>query len=132
MIADAEIALNAAVRRLAAGIAPPKDPTDGTFVVMNFNGAPFDGMIEAEPWVDKDVVSPRTLRDDEDRVVPLQYIDPLGKTPGLQRFAFRAEIPAFGYQRLPLCHRSGRQAVRPAWCSAAGPRRRWSRPTATA
>lgn len=98
VIADGEIALNAAVRRLAAGIAPPKDPTDGTFVVMNFNGAPFDGMVEAEPWVDKDVVSPRTLRDDQDRVVPLQYIDPLGKTPGLQRFAFRAEIPAFGYK----------------------------------
>ena len=98
VIADAEIALNAAVRRLAAGIAPPKDPTDGTFVVMNLNGAPFDGLIEAEPWVDKDVVSPRTLRDDRDHVVPLQYIDPLGKTPGLQRFAFRAAIPAFGYK----------------------------------
>ena len=98
VIADAEIALNAAVRRLAAGIAPPRDPTDGTFVVINLNGAAFDGLVEAEPWVDKDVISPRTLRDDQDRVVPLQYVDPLGKTPGLQRFAFRAEIPAFGYR----------------------------------
>ncbi len=98
VIAGAEIALNAAVRRLAAGIAPPVDPTDGTFVVLNLNGAPYDGMIEAEPWVDKDVVSPRTLRDDTGRPVPLQYIDPLGKTPGLQRFAFRALVPAFGYK----------------------------------
>ncbi len=98
VIADTEIALNAAVRRLASLIAPPRDPTDGTFVVINLNGAEFDGLIEAEPWVDKDVVSPRTLRDDQDRVVPLQYIDPYGKTPGLQRLAFRARIPAFGYR----------------------------------
>lgn len=98
VIADAEIALNAAVRRLAGLIAPPRDPTDGTFVVINLNGAEFDGLIEAEPWVDKDVVSPRTLRDDEDRAVPMQYIDPYGKTPGLQRLAFRGRIPAFGYR----------------------------------
>lgn len=98
VIADAEIALNAAVRRLAGLIAPPSDPTDGTFVVMNLNGADYDGMIEAEPWVDKDMVSPRTLRDDKNNLVPLQYVDPHGKTPGLQRLAFHGQIPAFGYR----------------------------------
>ena len=98
VIADGEIALNTATRQLANLIAPPKDPTDGTFVVINLNGADHDGLVEGEPWVDKDVVSPRTLRDDQDRAVPLQYIDPHGKSPGLQRLAFRAHIPAFGYR----------------------------------
>lgn len=98
VIADAEIALNTAVRRLAGQIAPAVDPMDGTFVVMNLNGADFDGMVEAEPWVDKDVVSPRVLIDPENGRVALQHIDPHGKTPGLQRLAFRAKIPAFGYK----------------------------------
>jgi len=98
VIADAEIALNTAIRHLAGLIAPPIDPTDGTFVVVNLNGADFDGLIEAEPWVDKDVISPRVLRDDQGRIVPQQYIDPHGKSPGLQRLVFRADIPAFGYR----------------------------------
>lgn len=98
VVADAEVTLNAAVRRLAAGIAPSDDPTAGTFVVMNFNAEPYDGLIEAEPWVDKDVSSPRSLLDDRGAVVPLQHVDPHGKTPGLQRLAFRGRIPAFGYR----------------------------------
>jgi len=100
VIAAAEIELNAAVRRLDGTIAPPIDPLDATFVVMNFAAEPVDVMLEAEPWVDKDVTTPRSLLDATGTRIPFQYIDPHGKTTGLQRIAFRAQLPAFGYKVL--------------------------------
>ncbi|WP_158626131.1 glycoside hydrolase family 38 C-terminal domain-containing protein [Arsenicitalea aurantiaca] len=100
VIADAEILLNAAVRRLDGTISAPRDPLDATFVVMNFAATPIDTLLEAEPWVDKDVTTPRSLLDETGASLPFQYIDPHGKTTGLQRIAFRIAVPAFGYRVL--------------------------------
>lgn len=100
VIAGAEDLLNAAVRRLDGTIAPPVDPTDATFVVMNFSGIAATGLVEAEPWVDKDTHTPRLLLDENAQGIPFQYIDPAGKTTGLQRIAFPLEVPAFGYRVL--------------------------------
>jgi alpha-mannosidase len=100
VIASAEELLNAAVRRLDGTIAPPVDPTDATFVVMNFSGVTSSGLIEAEPWVDKDTLTPRLLLDEAGNPVPFQYIDPAGKTTGLQRLVFPLDVPAYGYRVL--------------------------------
>lgn len=100
VIADAELILNASARQLGRTIAKPVDPTDATFFVMNFNGSDNTGMVEAEPWVDKDIISPRCLLDETGQKIPFQYIDALGKTKGLQRIVFRLDIPAFGYRVL--------------------------------
>ena len=100
VIASAEELLNAAVRRLDGTIAPPIDPTDATFVVMNFAGVSSSGLVEAEPWVDKDTETPRLLIDEAGKAIPFQYIDPAGKTTGLQRLVFPLEVPAFGYRVL--------------------------------
>ncbi|MCP8885139.1 hypothetical protein NIM87_16640 [Devosia sp. XJ19-1] len=100
VIAGAEELLNAAVRRLDGTIAPPVDPTDATFVVMNFTGVTSSGLVEAEPWVDKDTLTPRLLLDEAGNSVPFQYIDPAGKTTGLQRLVFPLEVTAYGYRVL--------------------------------
>ncbi len=100
VIAGAEELLNAAVRRLDGTIAPPHDPTDASFVVMNFSGASSNGLVEAEPWVDKDTETPRLLLDESGNSIPFQYIDPAGKTTGLQRLAFPLKVPAYGYRVL--------------------------------
>jgi alpha-mannosidase len=100
VIASAEDLLNAAVRRLDGTIAPPVDPTDATFVVMNFTGVTSSGLVEAEPWVDKDTLTPRLLLDEAGQPVPFQYIDPAGKTTGLQRLVFPLDVPAYGYRVL--------------------------------
>lgn len=100
VIAGAEELLNAAVRRLDGTIAPAVDPTDATFVVMNFSGVTSSGLVEAEPWVDKDTLTPRLLLDEAGNAVPFQYIDPAGKTTGLQRLAFPLDVPAYGYRVL--------------------------------
>lgn len=100
VIASAEELLNAAVRRLDGTIAPPVEPTDATFVVMNFTGVTSSGLVEAEPWVDKDTLTPRLLLDEEGKALPFQYIDPAGKTTGLQRLVFPLDVPAYGYRVL--------------------------------
>lgn len=100
VIAGAEELLNAAVRRLDGTIAPPVDPTDATFVVMNLSGVTSSGLVEAEPWVDKDTLTPRLLLDETGKPVPFQYVDPAGKTTGLQRLVFPLDVPAFGYRVL--------------------------------
>lgn len=100
VIADADKLLNAAVRRLGNQIAPPAHPEDATFLVMNFNGQAYEGLVEAEPWVDKDNVSTRVLFDETGAKIAFQYADPHGKTTGLQRIAFPLEVPAYGYRTL--------------------------------
>ncbi|MHA6298787.1 glycoside hydrolase family 38 N-terminal domain-containing protein [Devosia sp. CAU 1758] len=100
VIAGAEELLNAAVRRLDGTIAPPVDPTDATFVVMNFTGVTSTGLVEAEPWVDKDTQTTRLLLDEDGKSIPFQYIDPAGKTTGLQRLVFLLEVPAYGHRVL--------------------------------
>ncbi|WMS41435.1 glycoside hydrolase family 38 C-terminal domain-containing protein [Acuticoccus sp. MNP-M23] len=96
--AGAEIILNASVRHLGRLIGKPVDPTDATFFVMNFNGQDAGGLLEAEPWVDKDVISKRVVMDEEGNLIPFQYTDPAGKTTGLQRIVFPASVPAYGYR----------------------------------
>ncbi|MGR3663045.1 MAG: glycoside hydrolase family 38 N-terminal domain-containing protein [Paracoccaceae bacterium] len=100
VIAGAEDELNTAVRHLGRTISKPVDPTDSTFLVMNFNGSPANRAIEAEPWVDKDTVSPRIILDEDGNTIPFQYIDPHGKTTGLQRITFPLDVPAYGYRTL--------------------------------
>ena len=100
VIAGAEEQLNTAVRHLGRTIARPLDPTDATFLVMNFNGSDAERIVEAEPWVDKDTVSPRCIIDEDGNRIPFQYIDPHGKTSGLQRITFRLFVPAYGYRVL--------------------------------
>lgn len=100
VIADAELILNASARHLGRTVSRPVDPTDATFFVMNFNASDSTGLVEAEPWVDKDITSPRCLLDETGQKIPFQYVDALGKTKGLQRIAFRLDIPAYGYRVL--------------------------------
>ncbi|MAN47248.1 MAG: hypothetical protein CMF04_13745 [Hyphomonas sp.] len=100
VIAGADELLNAAVRRLDGTIAPPVDPADATFVVMNFTGVTSTGLVEAEPWVDKDTQTTRLLLDENGSSIPFQYIDPAGKTTGLQRVVFPLEVPAYGHRVL--------------------------------
>lgn len=107
VIASAEALLNAAVRRLDGTIAPPIEPTDATFVVMNFAGTPSKGLVEAEPWVDKDTETPRLLLDEAGNSIPFQYVDPAGKTTGLQRLAFPLNVPAYGYRVLRFAAADG-------------------------
>lgn len=107
VIASAEALLNAAVRRLDGTIAPPIEPTDATFVVMNFAGTPSNGLVEAEPWVDKDTETPRLLLDEAGNSIPFQYVDPAGKTTGLQRLAFPLNVPAYGYRVLRFAAADG-------------------------
>lgn len=100
VIHGAELALNAAVRHLARGIAPSPVPEDATMLLVNTNGQPANLLMEAEPWVDKDIVSRRVVIDEEGQRVPFQYADPHGKTTGLQRIVFPLTLPAYGWRML--------------------------------
>ena len=105
VLSGAAVILNASVRQLGRTIAPAKDPTDATVLLMNFNPADFDGLYEVEPWTDFDAESPRLLLDENDQPVPFQYISPEGKTRGLQRLGFRIAVPGFGYRLLRFAKR---------------------------
>ncbi|MFW2543951.1 glycoside hydrolase family 38 C-terminal domain-containing protein [Primorskyibacter sp. 2E107] len=100
VIHGAELELNAAIRHLARTIAPSPYPEDATMLLVNTNGQDARCLMEAEPWVDKDIVSKRIVVDEEGTAVPFQYADPHGKTTGLQRIAFPLEIPAYGWRML--------------------------------
>lgn len=100
VIAGAQALLNGAVRQLDRTISPPIDSTDATFVVMNFTGGEFNGLIEVEPWVDKDLVSRRVVLDETGSVIAHQHISAAGRAPGLQRVVMPLTIPAFGYRTL--------------------------------
>lgn len=100
VIHGAELALNAAIRNLARTIAPSPVPEDATMLLVNTNGQPARLLMEAEPWVDKDIVSKRVVVDETGARVPFQYADPHGKTTGLQRIVFPLEIPPYGWRML--------------------------------
>ncbi|SLN26490.1 glycoside hydrolase family 38 C-terminal domain-containing protein [Roseisalinus antarcticus] len=100
VIHGAELALNAAVRHLARTIAPSGHPEDATMLLVNTNGQPAACLMEAEPWVDKDIVSKRIVVDEDGRPVPFQYADPHGKTTGLQRIVFPLEMPPYSWRML--------------------------------
>jgi alpha-mannosidase len=106
ILSGAAEVFNTGVRQLASTVRPAPDPKDSTLLLVNLNPDAFDGIVEAEPWTDFDAVSPRLLLDDTGTIVPFQYISPEGKTNGLQRLAFRATLPGYGYRLL-------RFAVRP-------------------
>lgn len=100
VIHGAELELNAAIRHLARSIAPSPAPEDATMLLFNTNGQPVRMLMEAEPWVDKDIVSKRILVDEEGTQVPFQYADPHGKTTGLQRITFPLDMPAYSWRML--------------------------------
>ena len=97
--------INASIRHLDRTISPVSDPTDATVLLANFNSENFDGVCEVEPWTDFDTDSPRLLIDEDGVEVPFQYINPEAKTKGLQRLAFRAGIPGYGYRLLRFAKR---------------------------
>jgi alpha-mannosidase len=100
VIAGAETALNEAVRHLARRVRRAPDPRDPQFLLMNFNDADWDGIVELQPWMDFETTPPRTLLDEAGRAVPCQTIDTEATICGIQRIAFRVRIPAFGYRLL--------------------------------
>ncbi|SMY06302.1 glycoside hydrolase family 38 C-terminal domain-containing protein [Flavimaricola marinus] len=100
VIHGAELQLNAAIRHLGRTIAPSAHPEDATMLLVNANGQPASCLMEAEPWVDKDIVSKRIVVDENGDPVPFQYADPHGKTTGMQRIVFPLEMPAYGWRML--------------------------------
>jgi alpha-mannosidase len=100
VIAGAETELNAAVRRLAATIRRAEDPRAPQLLVMNFNGADSDEIVEAEPWTDFETEPSRILIDENGGTIPFQQVAPEGMRRQLQRIAFRVQVPAFGYRLL--------------------------------
>ena len=100
VIHGAELELNRAVRHLAGTIAPSPVPEDAAMLILNTNGQPARLLMEAEPWVDKDITSRRIVVDEDGAPVPFQYADPHGKTTGLQRIVFPLDLPAWGWRML--------------------------------
>jgi len=100
VIHGAELTLNAAIRHLARTLAPSPVPEDATMLLVNTNGQPARLVMEAEPWVDKDITSRRIVVDEAGDPVPFQYADSHGKTTGMQRIAFPLELPAYGWRML--------------------------------
>ncbi len=122
VVQGAEDVLNAALRRLAATIAPGLDPTDATFVVFNLTGEQRRIPVEYEPWVDrKRPDAPARLVDAAGSDVPYQALEPEGLFPGLRlrRMLFAADLPPFGYRVYRLTR--GAPAVAPSSTLRTGP-----------
>ena len=90
--------LNAALRRLAATIAPPSDRTAATFVVFNLTGLPRRAPLEYEPWVDGRVDTPHRLVDDGDTEIAYQAVHAEALVSWMGRIMFIADVPAYGYR----------------------------------
>ncbi len=111
VLSGADAIINVSARHLARTIMP--GPADGsaTLLMCNFNPAAFDGLHEVEPWTDFDAATPRLLLDENGHAVPFQYVGPSGRTKGLQRVAFRIEVPGYGRRLLRFAsHAAGRPA----------------------
>lgn len=106
VVQGAEEILNAAIRRLAATIAPAADPTDATFVVFNLTGTRRRTPLEYEPWTDLLGGGTRRLRDDAGGEVPYQALATEGANTwrGRPRLLFVADVPAFGYRVYRYAH----------------------------
>jgi len=100
VIAGAEAQLNIAARHLAYTVRRAPNPRDPQFLLMNFNDADWDGIIEQQPWTDFATTPPRSLVDDDGHVVPFQPIATEAAMGGIQRIAIRIRVPAFGYRLL--------------------------------
>jgi alpha-mannosidase len=99
VIAGAEEQLNAAARHLARAVRRMPNPRDPQFLLMNFNDADWDGILEAQPWTDFETI-PRQLVDEDGHPLPFQSIQTEATMRGIQRIAFRVCVPAFGYRLL--------------------------------
>ena len=99
-IDGAERELNAAVRHLARGVRRAANPRDPQFLLMNFNDADWDGILEMQPWMDFETARPHALLDEDAQAVPFQEIDTEATMEGIQRIALRVRVPAFGYRLL--------------------------------
>ena len=99
VIQGAEEILNAALRRLAATVAPGPNPTAATFVVFNLTGTEQYVPVEYEPWLDRES-QPRRLLDHQGNEVTYQELPPEGFVPGLniRRLLFAPRIEPFGYR----------------------------------
>ncbi len=106
--------LNAAARQLARTIRRSMNPRDPQFLLMNFNDAEWDGIVETQPWTDFETMPPRVVLDEDGHAVPFQRIVPEATMRGIQRIAVRVSVPAFGYRLL-------RFAVDPTQTSNAAP-----------
>jgi alpha-mannosidase len=100
VIAGAEMHLNTAARHLARTVRRMPDPREPQFLLMNFNDADWNGIVELQPWTDFLTEPSRTLLDEEGRAVPFQAIEPEAIVRGLQRIAFQVHVPAFGWRAL--------------------------------
>jgi alpha-mannosidase len=98
-IAGAEEQLNAAARHLARTVRRMPNPRDPQFLLMNFNDADWDGILEAQPWTDFETI-PRRLLDEDGHPIAFQSIQTEATMRGIQRIAFRVCVPAFGYRLL--------------------------------
>jgi len=94
----AEDALNTAVRRLAATIAPASDGAAATFVVFNLTGLPRRAPLEHEPWLDRRVDEPYRLLDDGDEEVTYQAGHAEALVSWMRHIVFVADVPAYGYR----------------------------------
>ena len=111
VLSGAATIVNASIRHLDRTISPVSDPTDATVLLANFNPENLDGICEVEPWTDFDTASTRLLIDEDGAEVPFQYVSPDAKTEGLQRLAFRAVVPGYGYRLLRFARRANGSAA---------------------
>lgn len=102
VIHGAQEQLNAAVRQLARTIRRTATPRDPQFLLMNFNDADWDGIVETQPWTDFETMPSRIVLDEDGYVVPFQQIVAEATMRGVQRIAVRVRVPAFGYRLLRL------------------------------
>jgi alpha-mannosidase len=98
VISEADVIAEEGVRRLTARLEPRTRPDDAAFVVVNLTGQDFDGLLEYEPWLGWDAVTPRRLVDDAGAEIEFQDLRPESRFMGIRRLAWRARIPAFGYR----------------------------------
>src|SRR5271166_66051 len=76
VISGAEAQLNAAVRHLARTVRRVPNPHEPQFLLMNFNDADWNGIIELQPWTDFTTMPARALLDEDDRAVAFQAAAP--------------------------------------------------------
>lgn len=93
MIAAEEVILEN-TRRWALRQVPPANTQ--RLVVLNPTGKPFDGCIEAEPFIDFDRWGERILLDEQGRRIPFQLIQPDGNIRTLYRVLFPLQVAAHG------------------------------------
>jgi alpha-mannosidase len=95
-ITGEEIILDA-TRRWARSQLPPVDHQQ--LVVINSDPAPWDGLVEAEPWLDFDPWGARWLSDRDGNPVPFQQVQPEAQL-AVSRITFPLHVEAGGSSQL--------------------------------